>query len=367
MPPASSSPIRRVAVLVAAATLFLSVGPVVTAAQSVQGASDTVVVGPDETYDSIDAVAGTVVVRGTVTGDVSGVAGTVHVTESGTVGGDIAASAGTVRIEGAVDGDVRVAGGSVELSETGQIGGNFDVGAGSLGVDGAVTGDVRAGAGTITIGPNAVVEGEFRYDAEAFTQDPGATVRGGVVRDDSIGSVTGLPAWLGALYGLLANLLLGLLLLAIFPGFSRQVAARVSDSPGKSSGVGLLTLIAVPAALVLLALTVIGLPLSLVGAVVFGITVWVAVVYGQYAIGAWVLSFSGRQNRWLALLVGLVSITVVGAIPVLGGLFELVAFLLGLGGLMLALRETYAARRRGDTTGGRQATLDESASDTSTA
>lgn len=363
-----SASFRRLGVALAVVVLLTgSAG--VAAAQSFQGAGDTVVVGPDETYDSLEGIAGTVIVRGTVRNDVSTAAGSVHVTESGTVGGDVAAAAGTVRIDGTVDGNVQAAGGSVIVGPTGAIGGDLDAGASYVELNGTVDGDVRAGAETVVLGPSAAVGGTVRYDAETFARDPGATVGGSVVRDERLGqTVTAdpVPGWVGALYGLLANVLLGVLLLAVFPAFSDRVADAVTERPARSTGVGLVTILAVPLVLVLVALTIVGIPLSLVGAVSFAVLVWAAVVYGQYALGVWVLSFVDRESRWLALAVGLVGVTVLGAVPVLGALLDLAVFLLGLGALVLALRGAY--QRRGDEpVGGRQTTLEEAAGDTSAA
>ncbi|MBV0900668.1 bactofilin family protein [Haloarcula salina] len=373
MPSRLSSGGRRVAVLALVSLLVLSTATGVAAAQSYQGAGGTIVVGVDETYDSIEGVAGTIIVRGTVTGDVAAAAGTVHVTETGEVGGNVEAAAGTVRIDGTVGGDVSAAGGTVEIGETAQIGGDLDAGAGFLAIHGTIDGTVRAGAEEVVVGPTASVGGDLRYDAATFTRDPEAAVGGSVVQDESIGDSAGpdfgaftLPSWLGVVYGLFVNLLLGAVLLAAFPAFSTRVADRVAESPARSGGVGLLTLVLVPIVLVVLLLTIIGIPLSLVGAVAFGVAAWVAAVYGQFAVGSWALSLADRDNRWLALVVGLVGFAILGAIPILGGLLELVAFLLGLGALALTLRESY--RGRGEqSAGGRQTTLDESGSDTTAA
>lgn len=361
--------VRRLGVAVVAVVLLAGAAGVATA-QSFEGAGETVVVGPDETYDSIEGVAGTVIVRGTVRDGVSVAAGSVHVAESGTVGGDVQAVAGTVRIDGTVEGDVDAAGGSVIVGPTGSVAGNFDVGASYVELNGTVDGDVRAGAETVVLGPSATVGGSVRYDAQSFVRAPGATVEGAVVQDDRLGESAApdlrVPGWLGALYGLLANVLLGVVLLAVFPGFSARVADGVTDRPARSTGVGLLTVLVVPLALVLVALTIVGIPLSLVGAVGFAVLVWVAVVYGQYALGVWALSVTGRENRWLALFVGLLGVTVLGAVPVLGALLDLAVFLLGLGALVLALRGAYE-RRGEESVGGRQTTLDEVAGDTSAA
>ncbi|WP_254768109.1 bactofilin family protein [Salinilacihabitans rarus] len=356
---------RRAVVLVVVAVLLLSAGTGVVAAGPIQSGFGTVVVEEGETSDGIEGVAGSIVVRGTVSGDVAGVAGTVHVAEGGTVDGAVEVAAGSVRVDGTVTGDVSAGAGHVEVGETARIGGDLAVGAGYLSVDGAVDGDVRAGAETIVLGPNADVAGEFRYDAGEFTEDPAASVGGGVVHDASLGGngvgtveVFTVPPWLVTGYELVASLLLGAVLLAVFPSFSSGVASRVADDPVTSGGVGVLTLIGVPVALVLVALTVVGIPLTVLGAFGFALAVWVAVVYGQYAVGAWALGLADRENRWLALAVGLVGFAVLGAVPFLGGLLEFVAFLLGLGALALGLRDAFR-ERRGRTSSGRQATLDE--------
>ncbi len=361
----STTPRRMGIVLVVSTALLLSLGTGVATAQSFEGAGGSVVVEADETYESIEAVSGLIVVRGTVTGDVSGAAGNIHVAEGGSVEGSIEAAAGTVRIDGTIGGDVDVGGGHVEVSETGQIGGDLNVGTGFLRVNGEVGGDVRAGAETIAIGPNADVGGEFRYDANDFSSDENATVAGSVVQDSSIagnigptGEFFSVPPVLVAIYGLLVNLLLGAVLLAAFPVFSSDVAARVANDAVTSGGVSLLALIAVPIALVLVAITIVGIPLAVVGVLVFTLLLWIGTVYGQYAVGAWVLGLADVDNRWFALVVGLVGFVLLSAVPVLGGFAELIALLLGLGALALGPRDLYRGRRD-QRIGGRQATLDE--------
>lgn len=347
---------RRLAVLAVMSVLILSGSIGIVAGQSAEGPTGVVVVEADETVDRIDTVAGSVVVRGTVTGDISGVAGHVHVTETGQVDGSIEAAAGAIRIDGTVAGDVATGSGHTEITDTAQIGGNLDLGTGYLIVDGQAAGDVRASAERITLGPNALVGGEFRYDAPSFSQDPASTVEGGVVQDSELGGDTGgdfsVPSWLGIVYGLLANLLLGVLLLVIFPSFAASVAARVADSPAMSGGIGLLTLIAVPILLVLVAISVVGIPLSLFGAVGFVAAIWIAIVLGQYAIGTWTLGLAGVDNRWLALVVGLVGVALLGAIPILGGIVDLLVLLVGLGALAVGLREQYRLRSGGQSTVG---------------
>lgn len=364
---------RRLVVLVVVGMLALSLGTGVATAQSIEGFSGTIVVEEGETVGSVDGFAGSVIVEGTVTGDISGVAGQIHVTETGSVEGSIEGAAGTVRIDGTVGGELNTAAGHTELTETSEIGGEVHVGGGYVGIDGTVGDNVRVGAGTIEVGPNADITGELRYDAASFSQADTATVEGGVTQDaegvDRFGVGTDfapVPGWVLTVYGLLANLLLGVILLAVFPGFSTGVAQRVRDTPIRTGGVGFLTLVGVPFVITLIAITIVGIPLAIVGTLAFFGAIWVGVVYGQYAVGAAVLGLFGQENRWLALVVGLVGFTILGAIPFLGGLLEFLALLLGVGALALGLRHRYRARgERGTGTESQQMTLSEATSDTS--
>jgi cytoskeletal protein CcmA (bactofilin family) len=337
-------------VVVVALVLLVPLGTTVAAAQSLDGAVGSIVVEDGETVDGIDRVAGTIVVRGTVTGDLSGVAGSVRITESGEVDGDVDVSAGSVVVAGTVDGSVQAAAGSFDVAESGHVRGDLDVGAGYVRVDGTVGGDVRAGGGSVVIGSNADVAGEFRYDAEEFTQSPEAVIDGGVVEDPNLGTNGGmdtgespLPQWFGSVYSLAASLLFGGVLLAAFPRFSESVASRVTDDPIVSGGVGLGALIAVPIALAVIAITIIGIPLAIAGIGLFVLAVWTAVVYGKYAVGAWVLGLVDLDSRWLALVVGLVGFALLGLLPIVGGLIEFLALLAGLGALALGLRDRYRA------------------------
>jgi len=351
MDPSSNAFRRRIAVALAVVALLFPLATGLATAQSVQGASGTIVVDEGETVDGIEGVAGTVVVRGTVTGDLSGAAGSIRVAETGRVDGNVQAAAGTIVVDGTVGGNVEAGAGAFELTDAGRIDGSLDVGAGSITVDGAVGGDVRAAADSVVLGPNADVGGEFRYDAETFTESPDATVAGGVVEDTGLRGDTGIafgsdlaPSWVGSAYGAAVNLALGAVLLLAFPRFSRDVAGRVGGDSLRSGGVGLIALIGAPILFVLVAITIVGIPLALVGILAYVVAIWVGSVYGQYALGSWVLDRLNRPNRWVALLLGVLGVAAIGLVPWIGGLVELLVLLLGLGALGLGLYGRYRGR-----------------------
>lgn len=337
---------RSTRVLSVLLSAFLLVGVVAGPVAAQTGGGETVVVETGETVSSVNAFAGSVIVRGTVTGDVSGVAGDVLI--AGTVEGDVSVATGGLRIPGTVEGDVSAGAGNVHLEEGGVVGGNVQVGAGTVRIDGEIGGDATIGAETITLGEDAAIAGSLTYDGDLRGNTD--AVAGDVTRDPSLGAIDGtgfqpLGAVALAAYAFFVNLVLGALLLAAFPRFSDSVADRVATDPLRSGLVGLGVVVVVPIALVLLLLTVVGIPISLAGMVAFALFAWVALVYGRFAVGAWLLSLVGADNRWLALVLGLLLGAALTLVPYVGGLLNAVIFLLGLGALATVIYEGFRRRR----------------------
>lgn len=345
----SKPSVRSLAVLFALLVVVGTVPGVVAAQETRSGA--TVVVEEGETVDGLSSFAGNVVVRGTVDGDLSAFAGNVDIEESGQVTGDVSAFAGNVRVHGDVGGDVSTSTGTLLVGPDATIGGGLAGAAGTATLAGTVRGDVELGAGTLTVASTADVGGSLTYDAETFNREEGATIAGPVTRDANLSGVVGPGAEFGvptgafAVYGFLVNALLGAVLLLVFPEFSRRLASTASGDPVRSGGVGLLTLIGVPILLALFAVTIVGIPLTILGAFLFAFLIWVGYVYGAFSLGTWGLSLADADNRWLALLVGLAALALLDFVPILGGLLQFVVLLLGLGALVLGLRRWYRARR----------------------
>lgn len=329
---------RQVFVGLVVLAMLLSLVPAPATAQT--GGGGTIIVDEGETVSEVSAVAGTVVVRGTVTGDVSVLAGDVRVEEGGTVEGDLSAAAGNVRISGTVNGVVSAGAGNVHVQETGTVGGNFDVGAGNVIIDGTIEGDATIGAETIRLGEDAEIAGSLTYDGE-LEGNLGA-VQGDITRDPTIGAGLAtdfqpLATAVFAAYAFLLNLILGAILLFLFPRFSAEVADRVVTDPVRTGLIGLGLLIAIPVLLLALVITVVGIPLMLVGAIAFTLLAWIGVVYGRFAVGAWLLSLAEVDNRWAALVVGLLLGAIFAQVPVIGGLLNFLIFLLGFGALARGL------------------------------
>jgi hypothetical protein len=238
------------------------------------------------------------------------------------------------------------------VGEGARIGGSLSAGAGTVLVDGRVDGDAEIGAEEIRLGPNADVRGDLTYDGRLDRAD-GATVGGTVAPSDDVevnpgGPTLSLPNGTFTVYGVLANLVAGAVLLVAFPRFSSTVADGIDEDPLRTGAFGLLALVVIPIVCTLVLLTFIGAPLSIAGFVGYVFLVWAGALYGRFALGRWLLAQVDRDSRWLALLVGVLGIALLKLVPVVGDLVEAAVVLVGLGALVLALHDRY---RGGDEDG----------------
>ncbi len=336
---------KRAFVILIALLMVTSLTSGIAAAQETRS-GDRVVIEAGETVGDLQTFAGTVVVRGTVDGNLTAFGGDVVI--AGAVTGDVEAFAGNVRVTGEVGGEMSAAAGNVVVSEGATIGALSAAG-GNIVIAGTVEGNAETAAGSVTLGPGAVVGGDLSYGGE-LQRHPDAQVVGSVTEEATtgpmpVGGVPSLPWWLGGVYWLLVNLALGAVLLAVFPRFSDGIAATARTDALKSGGVGLLALVGIPLALVVLAVTIVGIPLTIAGAFLFALLLWIGSVYGRFAVGAWLLSLADIEHRWAALILGLLAVLLVGFVPILGGLVEFLVLLVGLGAVALALYGRYGGRR----------------------
>jgi hypothetical protein len=325
----------RVSAVVLAFVLVLAT-PAVGVAAADERVGGTVVVEEGETVaGDLQAVGGTVVVRGTVDGNLEAFAGTVTIAESGEVTGSVQGAAGSVSIDGAVGGDVQIAAGSLVIGTPATIAGDVETGVGSFALDGTVDGSVEVGAGSIALGSTASVGGDFVYDGD-LTRAEGATIGGDLREDPSLGGAEfgafdAVAGWLFTAYSVVTTLVFGAILLVVLPGVASAAADGTRERPLRTAGAGFLAFLAGPVLLVALMLTIIGIPLAFLWLFAWVVLLLAGFVLGEYAVGAWLLSVADYENKWLALAVGILAVYALGRVPILGGIVEFLVLLVGLG------------------------------------
>jgi cytoskeletal protein CcmA (bactofilin family) len=256
------------------------------------------------------------------------ISGSVDVPKGGTAG-DIVIVDGPVRIAGHVTGDVVAIAGKVRIS-------------------GQVDGDVVTVANRLRLLEGAHVRGDVSYGDEKPIVASGATVDGKVKKiKNKIG--VGAFAWAIGLIVWLAvtasSLILGVLVVGFTPRAVEVAWEAAEASLGAVIGMGVGLFVGIPLVAALVAATVFGLPLALL---------LLLALLPLYALGyvtsAWILGrriLSGRRDRFVPFLIGLLILRVIALIPFLGALAGICATAFGLGALGLAAHRAGGAGRSG--------------------
>jgi len=356
------------------ATLFAWV-PLPAAAADLRQGADVTVARTDTVNDDIYAGAGTITIEGMVNGNVIAGGGTITVAGSitrdlivgggtinvtGRVGGSIIAAGGNLTINGPVAQDVVVTGGAIDIGSGATIGRDLVLAGGMATVSAPVTRRVQMTAGNLTLKnrvggdvrgrvdhlklDGAQIGGNLDYTSNNAVQlVNGARVAGTTIRhtptDQGGGAGNGFLGWLRELIGFFA---LGLLLIFLLPRITVRAIDTLRKQPWPSLGIGAAILVITP--IVALIVFIIGV---LIGGWWLGVLllpIWILVLAMGYVVSGFLvgrLLFArlgwASYHDALALLGGLFVLTVLGLLPVLGGLIGLAALVFGAGALALTI------------------------------
>lgn len=281
---------------------------------------------------SARVAARTVTITGSIGGDVVVAAQNVRIEAGARISGDLLVAAQDVTVLGQVGGDIRGNAGSLTLSN-GQVGQNLDLSVDDLAIEGTsrVGGTVRySGDDDASVASTASVTRPVeRTESSAISAGDYSVGRG--------------IAWDVA--KLLSMLFTGLIVVLVAPVASSAVADGVRRRFPATIIFGVIALILVPIIAILLLFTVIGIPVSIVGLILYGVALYLSQVFVGLAIGRLILPRGwrsyGRGYNILAMVVGVLLIGLVRLIPIpfLNLVIALIVALLGLGALFTATRE----------------------------
>ena len=267
-----------------------------------------------------------------------------------------------------LDGSLIIFGGTAATEEDSIVKGDVVVLGGIVSVNGLVEGNLVGVGGVVNLNENATVEGDLTTVAANLNRAAGAQVGGQVITGIDVPALSVLPGSIDIpafpqitnisqstfnpfavslgriLWFFFRTLLWGALaaLVAMFlPNPTTRTSKAIVGEPVMSGGVGLLAIIVTPIVLVLLAITCILSPISLLGALVL-VVAW---LFGRIAIGLEIgnriaKSFNRDWPLPLAAGVGTFGLSLVvdsvgTFIYCVGWLVPLVVGLFGLGGVIL--------------------------------
>jgi hypothetical protein len=286
-------------------------------------------------YGDVIIAGGTVIINDSVMGDVLVAGGKVMV--NGYVGDDMRATGGHVILNSYVKGDIVAAGGVVEIernatassvtvtggrvlfggrslndlkvaagefSLTGIVGRNAEIKGGTIHIKGNITGKATLAASEdIRIYDGARIGRGIQYwlPFERTLEIPANVTEGKPVFNPLL-SIThekwyflGASTFVGLMWYLGMAFLLILLIQYLFSGTFFRAGIRAHTNPVRSGLLGLGYFICVPICAVLLLVTVIGLPLTLIISVFYITTVLLATIISSVVIVNWISYLSDRE------------------------------------------------------------------------
>jgi cytoskeletal protein CcmA (bactofilin family) len=318
------------------------------------------------------AAAGRLAVDSEVTGDALLGAGSIEVRAP--LRDDLRAAGGIVHLYNRVEGEALIAGGSVTVDPSAQIGrhawiAGVDVTiAGRLGgglkaygrhvtIAGDVQGPVVVSGQRVEIAETARIHGDVRYSSrQEIAVHPGARIAGAVTRMPGALDVPKPEVDVPFLPALRPLLLLGLfaagtLLYWIFPRFTVTSSRILGAAPVKSLGLGAGIFFSGPPVILLLVITIIGIPIAVAITAAYAIALLAGYLVCAFFLGerGWrLMRDTDPTTRWrlLSLALALVLLALLREIPYVGALVTLLAVILGVGAMVLQAFTHYSDRAR---------------------
>jgi hypothetical protein len=269
----------------------------------------SVTIGRDEVVGDLVVLGGSAEVLGQVSGDVSVFAGSLQVREGGHVFGDVATFGGSIKLDqgSRVDGDLSVLGGSVDRHDGAVVGGHSKGAAKHDNEDGEHDGGAEAET-------EAEATDHAQEQSESSLSSAASTVGSAITH-------TALLFAFGAVLWALAGLRIERL--------QTEAAAR----PMRSFALGLVGMIATALAMVVLCVTVIGIPIAIVAGLVGVFGAYAGVCAALTAAGA-ALVRHRTSSPYIHLALGCAIYVVLSSLPFVGHFVTAAMAMIGFGALV---------------------------------
>lgn len=245
-----------------------------------------------------------------------------------TTGQPLVVKKGT-RVETAVSygGSVTVEEDAVVSDDVVAFGGDVVLEKGAL-----VDGDAVAFGGEVKKADGAQVRGEI---VSMGSKTLGATVAQGAVkaaqerkRDSGGGGVAGFLLRFAVLFGL------GFVFMMFAPQKVRLLEQEIQRAPAVDGAMGLLGFLGLIPATVLLALTIIGIPVAVLLWPMVVLVSLMGLTAVANLVGARLPFFKGRRTQALVLAIGVLALLLAALVPVLGPLVLTIAFCISFGAVL---------------------------------
>ena len=139
----------------------------------------------------------------------------------------------------------------------------------------------------------------------------------------------------------IAQILVGIVLIALSKNFPRRVMDTLIAKPWVSLGWGFLGVVVIPVAVIILFVVLIGFPFAIFGIYFYTVLLYLASIFIAFILGERIIQLfkkEGEVSLYLSFIVGIITLFILGLIPVLGFIIKIAVILFGSGSLLLAGR-----------------------------
>ena len=361
-------------IILAAVTMFVALLVFAPSAKAQEVRSqDNLTVAKTETINSaLVANGSTINIEGNIDGDLYCFGSQVVI--SGRINGDVFCAAQSINISGRVNGSIRLLANDINVSGqsfgsatifssnfiltdkavigndlsvvstkskiNGTIARDLVIYTSELSLNGYVGRNVSGRINQITIGSNADLRGNINYSGQ---NDPirmsGSKVSGSIVRTPimstaSYGSGV-VPAILTFLLFMASLLIVSLATVWSFPKFYQNTNKQIESGIVRTSLFGLANLFLVPTVILVLLVTIIGVPLAGLIAVAWILSLILCGPVFAYYVGSKVISKGkNSKNQTLVMLIGSLIVLSLYAIPVVNMIVGAVVAIVGSGAIL---------------------------------
>jgi hypothetical protein len=293
-----------------------------------------------------------------------------HISLTGPARDDVRIAGRQLTLAAPIAGDLTAAGADVSIEPATQVSGRTWLTGATLNVNGVFEREVRLAGGTVRLGgefrqpvqivaeklevlPSARVLAPLSYKSPNPATISGSAVMNGPVSYTAVSQREARQAHafrvVSSVFFAINLIVAGALLFWLLPRVAGGAVSTLRSVPGRSLLLGLALFVGVPFAALVLVLSLVGAPVGLSVAALYAVALLVGLVTSAFRVGEWEAHLFGGtdltslKQRAVMLVAGVVTLSVLRAVPVFGTLVVFVSIVFGLGALVLSFVNRPAA------------------------
>jgi len=309
------------------------------------------------------AIAQTITINGHLDGDLIAIAQDIFV--NGSIGGSVRVISNSLIVDGTIDRNLTSINSHLALKENSKITWDTYFIGSRLEINGIIDGNVNAWSqdtvvlgkigknlrlkvanqkseNNLQINAGAIVNGDVEYASSQTANISSQANIAGEIKKQSWPVPEKQSKTLNYLWSLLFSvfsaIIVGLVLVFLLPITSQNILEKILKNPLKSLLYGPILMFILPPIVIILSLTIIGLPLALIIGALWLIGLYVAKILSALLFGQLLIKKFNLKNPaslFWSMILGIILAWILFSIPFIGWLIGLVVAWLGLGGIYL--------------------------------